>query len=259
MFNMFSGGALSRFSLFALNVVPYISASIIVQLLAQIVPSLKAIQKEGESGRRKHHPVVAHRHDSAGGFPGVRHRHGAAEPGAASGIRWCMRRASVSCLTAVVGADRGHDVPDVARRADHRARHRQRHFADHLRRHRCRLAGRVVTHAGQLQQRRHGAPLRWCVALVLGVHLLRRVRRTRAAPHHGQLRAPPGRPQRVPEPDVAPAAEAQHVGRDPGDLRVDASSCSRRPSQRWFSQVPLAVRWLLQRSASRCRRASRCT
>lgn len=53
MFNMFSGGALHRFSLFALNVMPYISASIIVQLLVQIVPSLKAIQKEGESGRRK--------------------------------------------------------------------------------------------------------------------------------------------------------------------------------------------------------------
>src|SRR5688572_31546261 len=53
MFNMFSGGALSRFSLFALNVVPYISASIIVQLMTQILPSLKAIQKEGESGRRK--------------------------------------------------------------------------------------------------------------------------------------------------------------------------------------------------------------
>ena len=53
MFNMFSGGALSRFSLFALNVIPYISASIIIQLLVQILPSLKAIQKEGESGRRK--------------------------------------------------------------------------------------------------------------------------------------------------------------------------------------------------------------
>jgi preprotein translocase subunit SecY len=53
MFNMFSGGALSRFSLFALNVVPYISASIIVQLLVQIMPTLKAIQKEGESGRRR--------------------------------------------------------------------------------------------------------------------------------------------------------------------------------------------------------------
>ncbi|MCC7097520.1 MAG: preprotein translocase subunit SecY [Thermomonas sp.] len=53
MFNMFSGGALARFSLFALNVMPYISASIVMQLLVQVVPSLKAMQKEGESGRRK--------------------------------------------------------------------------------------------------------------------------------------------------------------------------------------------------------------
>ena len=53
LFNMFSGGALSRFTVFALGIMPYISASIIMQLCAQIFPSLKAIQKEGESGRRK--------------------------------------------------------------------------------------------------------------------------------------------------------------------------------------------------------------
>jgi len=53
MFNMFSGGALHRFSLFALNVMPYISASIVMQLGVHIFPSLKAMQKEGESGRRK--------------------------------------------------------------------------------------------------------------------------------------------------------------------------------------------------------------
>ena len=53
MFNMFSGGALSRFSILALNVIPYISASIVMQLMVQILPSLKAMQKEGESGRRK--------------------------------------------------------------------------------------------------------------------------------------------------------------------------------------------------------------
>ena len=53
MFNMFSGGALERFSIFALNVMPYISASIVMQLMVQILPSLKALQKEGESGRRK--------------------------------------------------------------------------------------------------------------------------------------------------------------------------------------------------------------
>ena len=53
LFNMFSGGALERFSLFALSVVPYISASIIVQLCSQVFPSLQALRKEGESGRRK--------------------------------------------------------------------------------------------------------------------------------------------------------------------------------------------------------------
>ena len=53
MFNMFSGGALNRFSLFALNVIPYISASIIVQLMGQIYGPWKALRNEGESGRRK--------------------------------------------------------------------------------------------------------------------------------------------------------------------------------------------------------------
>ncbi len=53
MFNMFSGGALERLSVFALGVMPYISASIIVQLLAAAVPQLKEIKKEGEAGRRR--------------------------------------------------------------------------------------------------------------------------------------------------------------------------------------------------------------
>jgi preprotein translocase subunit SecY len=53
MFNMFSGGALERLSIFALAVTPYISASIIIQMMAVVVPTLAAIKKEGESGRRK--------------------------------------------------------------------------------------------------------------------------------------------------------------------------------------------------------------
>jgi preprotein translocase subunit SecY len=53
IFNMFSGGALERLSIFALGVMPYISASIIIQMMAVVVPSLAAIKKEGESGRRK--------------------------------------------------------------------------------------------------------------------------------------------------------------------------------------------------------------
>ena len=53
MFNMFSGGALERASLFALGVMPYISASIIMQLMSSVVPKLEQLKKEGESGRRK--------------------------------------------------------------------------------------------------------------------------------------------------------------------------------------------------------------
>ncbi|RPH67343.1 MAG: preprotein translocase subunit SecY [Burkholderiales bacterium] len=53
MFNLFSGGALSRFTVFALGIMPYISASIIMQLLTVVVPFLEAKKKEGESGRRE--------------------------------------------------------------------------------------------------------------------------------------------------------------------------------------------------------------
>ncbi len=53
MFNLFSGGALSRFTVFALGIMPYISASIIMQLLAVVVPALEAKKKEGEAGRRE--------------------------------------------------------------------------------------------------------------------------------------------------------------------------------------------------------------
>ncbi|WP_057956225.1 preprotein translocase subunit SecY [endosymbiont of Ridgeia piscesae] len=53
MFNMFSGGALERASLFALGIMPYISASIIMQLMTSVLPKLEQLKKEGEAGRRK--------------------------------------------------------------------------------------------------------------------------------------------------------------------------------------------------------------
>jgi preprotein translocase subunit SecY len=53
VFNMFSGGALSRLSLFALGVMPYISSSIIMQMMTSVIPTLEQLKKEGESGRRK--------------------------------------------------------------------------------------------------------------------------------------------------------------------------------------------------------------
>ena len=53
VFNMFSGGALKRLSVFALGVMPYISASIIIQMMTSVIPQLEQLKKEGESGRRK--------------------------------------------------------------------------------------------------------------------------------------------------------------------------------------------------------------
>jgi len=53
MFDMFSGGALGRMTVFALNIMPYISASIIIQLMSAAIPTLETLKKEGESGRKK--------------------------------------------------------------------------------------------------------------------------------------------------------------------------------------------------------------
>ena len=53
MFDMFAGGALSRMTIFALNIMPYISASIIMQLMSAVSPKLEALKKEGEAGRKK--------------------------------------------------------------------------------------------------------------------------------------------------------------------------------------------------------------
>ena len=57
MFNMFSGGALERLSVFALGIMPYISASIILQLLTVAVPSLERLSKEGRTRKKKNHTI----------------------------------------------------------------------------------------------------------------------------------------------------------------------------------------------------------
>ena len=53
MFDMFSGGALGRMTIFALNIMPYITAAIIMQLMTAVVPSLEAMKKDGEAGRKQ--------------------------------------------------------------------------------------------------------------------------------------------------------------------------------------------------------------
>ena len=59
LFNVFSGGALEQLSIFALGIMPYISASIIFQLLTIVIPQLEALRKEGEQGQRQDHAVHA--------------------------------------------------------------------------------------------------------------------------------------------------------------------------------------------------------
>ena len=74
MFNMFSGGAVQRMAVFALNIMPYISASIIIQLLSSVIPPLETIKKEGEAGPQDAQPIYALSHRRARDIPGLRHR-----------------------------------------------------------------------------------------------------------------------------------------------------------------------------------------
>ena len=131
MFNMFSGGALSRFSIFALGIMPYISASIIMQLMTVVSPTLEALKKEGEAGRRKITQYTRY------GTLGLALFQSMGIAIALESQRGLVHRPGPHVPLHRDGhAHDRHDVPHVAGRADHRARHRQRHLAHHFRRHR---------------------------------------------------------------------------------------------------------------------------
>ena len=148
MFNMFSGGALERLSILALGVMPYISASIIVQMMAVVVPQLQALRKEGESGRRKITQYTRYGTVGLAAFQGA----GAAVAFQNQGV--VIAPGAPVRVPGHHHADHRHDVPDVARRADHRARHRQRHLDDHPRGHHRGPAGGDRRHARAGAQRR---------------------------------------------------------------------------------------------------------
>ena len=126
LLNTFSGSALSRFSIFALGIMPYVTASIILQLMTVVVPSLEQLQKEGEAGYAKinqytRYLTVALAAAQSLGYAFLFKKEGvlAGELGAARADR--------------PHADRGNGAPDVDGRADHEARDRQRNLAAHLR------------------------------------------------------------------------------------------------------------------------------
>ena len=220
MFNMFSGGGIHRMAIFALNIMPYISASIIIQLMTTVSPTLEALKKEGEPGRKimnqytRYLTVVLAAFQAYGIAIGLE---GAGSVVSEPGIFFRM--------STVDHAHRRHHVPDVARRADHLARHRQRHFADHPVRHRRAIAvgdrrhartrppGRAVDRPDPRRHRDGGRG-----------HRLHRVHGARAAPAADPVSQAPGRQPHVRGPVLASAAQAQHLGRHPADLRLVAAA-----------------------------------
>ena len=126
LLNTFSGSALSRFSIFALGIMPYITASIILQLMTVVVPTLEQLQKEGEAGYAKinqytRYLTVALAAAQSLGYAFLFKKEGVLEANAGR------------LVLIVAHADRGNGAADVDGRADHEARDRQRHLAAHLR------------------------------------------------------------------------------------------------------------------------------
>ena len=74
VFDMFAGGAFGRMTIFALNIMPYISAAIIMQLMTAVSPKLEALKKEGEAGRKKLNQYTRYGTVLPGGVPVLRHR-----------------------------------------------------------------------------------------------------------------------------------------------------------------------------------------
>lgn len=220
MFDMFTGGALGRMTVFALNIMPYISASIIVQLMSAAIPSLEALKKEGEGGRRKlneytrYLTVIIALFQAYGIAIGLENMHTEAGSAVVSpGIFFI-----VSCVLTLVGGTMflmwlGEQI-NVSRGGE-------RHFADHLRRYR-----------GQSSQC-DGEPFpawlyRGAFALLRnglsGVgrrhHCVYRLHGTGAAARGHPVPQAAGRPADVRWRFDPHAAEGQYGGLDSTDLRV---------------------------------------
>ena len=251
---MFSGGALSRLSIFAMGVMPYISASIIIQMMSMVVPSLMELRKEGESGRRKiteytrYGTVVLAPFQSFAAAGALREGRSDADHG------WqFLFTATVTMTTGTMflmwlgeqiterGIGNGISMIILAGIV-------------------AGLPGAIGNTVEAVNTVRCRARSRCCWSSWCWHHGVRGVRRARAAPHHGELREAPGRPPHVRRPEQPPAVQAQHVRRDSADLRLepaavpgDAGELLRRQCRghRW----PPSCRTSRRPSAT----ASRCT
>ena len=240
MFNMFAGGGIHRMAIFALNIMPYISASIIIQLMTTVSPTLEALKKEGEQGRKVINQYTRYLHRGAGGVPGLRHRHRPRRRAAASSADpgWFFRISTAITLTGgtmflmwlgeqITARGIGNGISLII-------------FAGivaelpsaHRRHARTRPPGRAVDRPDPGRHRDGGRRDR-----------LHRVHGARAAPAADPVSEAPGRQPDVRGPVLAPAAQAQHLGRHPADLRLVAAAAAdhgrelqRRPAARTGSQ-----------------------
>ena len=214
LLNLFSGGGLSRLAIFALGIMPYITSSIILQLLQVVVPSLEKLSKEGEVGQARitqytRYLTVGLAFAQSIGYVFLFHSCGQACESVDPALR------PAAHLPDRHLADRGHGAGDVDRRADHPARHRQRDLADDLRQHRLAPARRgadLVEHADQVFKV-------MLPFLVLAVRRRRRLRAGGPAAHPGAVRETRDRPAHDRGRPDLPAAAREHGGRHPGDLR----------------------------------------
>ena len=174
LFNLFSGGALEQMSIFGLGIMPYVSASIIMQLLAVVVPSLERLQKEGAAGRQKINQYTRYGSIVLSVVQGVGISRwlaslGRGDTGGRVDIDQIVVPNDDLWFTVHDGdhPDRRHRLHHVAGRADHRARHRQRHLAHHLRRHRGAAASRGEAAVRPDRPGRHQRRRRWWACWLL--------------------------------------------------------------------------------------------
>ena len=227
MFNMLSGGAIERMAIFALNVMPYISASIIVQLMTTVSPTLEALKKEGEAGRKtinqytRYLTVVLAVVQSFGIARGLE-----SNPGLVINPGIFFEVSTVITLTGgvmflmwlgeqITSRGIGNGVSLII-------------FAGIV-------ANLLQGFVNTLEMARTGS-ICWFSAIALycarrrGDHL-HRLCGARAAPAVGAVPQAPGRQPHVRRRKLASAAEAEHVGRHPADLRLVAAACCRSRSR----------------------------
>ena len=222
MFNMFAGGAVERMAIFALNLIPYITASIVVQVIATASPRLEALKKEGEAGRRKMNQYTRY---LAVVFCAVQAYGIAVGLEASQGVvlnpGWFFRVSTVITLVGgtmflmwlgeqITSRGVGNGISLII-------------FAGIV-------ANLPTTIVQTLELSRTGA-----LPAIAGVRHAgagsggdrrHRVLRARPAPAADPVSKAPGRQQDVPGRQLASAAQAEYVGRYPGDLRLVAAAAA---------------------------------